>query len=142
MLAPEIDLTRTSDLGGLPLRISATTGHSTLGADKMSSHTPSSASRVLELLVSGDEAFWKLTVLAAEEGFNVNEVDSSGLSPLKAAVISGNVRSVEALLNNGAVVSGELIEFAAIRYPHKPAAIEALRSAYARDAALDILNSI
>lgn len=101
-----------------------------------------SGTEVLRLLASDDQDSFKLNKLLARAEFQINGVNSSGLSPLKAAVINGDAKSVAVLLRNGAIASGDVIEFAETSYPHKPDVIFALRGARRRDIALEVLSAI
>ena len=54
------------------------------------------------------------------EGWNPNFRNSSGLTPLKAAVMNAPVEEISFLLQKGAVVDAETAAFARGKYPHKP----------------------
>jgi hypothetical protein len=60
-----------------------------------------------------------LTELMAQPNFNINETNTAGLTCLKAAIINGDRTHVLAVLDAGANISDDIIDFAKRCYPHK-----------------------
>lgn len=65
--------------------------------------------------VSTDEVKQLLDAMCCD----VNQSNSSGMTPLKSAVMNADEPLVELLLNHGATVTDEVIRFARAKYPHK-----------------------
>lgn len=64
-------------------------------------------SRVLLLVLMNESKSW------------INAANSSGLTPLKAAVMQSDATTVSFLIANGAIVDIELLQFAEKRFPRK-----------------------
>lgn len=66
--------------------------------------------------VSKDELFQLLQIRCCD----VNLQNSSGMSPLKAAVMNCDADIIIKLVDFGAEVTAEILEFSKTKYPHKP----------------------
>ena len=91
----------------------------------------SSADDVYALLArrnSGNHDLSKLRILVADASFEPNGQTRSGLTPLKAGIMTGNAEEIAVLIGAGCEVAPELIEFARTRYPHKEDVLYALLS--------------
>ncbi|MFV8834751.1 hypothetical protein ACNSTU_07260 [Aquisalimonas sp. APHAB1-3] len=61
-----------------------------------------------------------------EGSYQVDTVNSSGMNPLKAAVMNGDAGTITSLAGAGFQVTEDVIAFAEKSYPHKPDVICAL----------------
>tara|TARA_B100001939_G_scaffold169901_2_gene146568 strand:+ start:1628 stop:1996 length:369 start_codon:yes stop_codon:yes gene_type:complete len=61
---------------------------------------------------------------------NPNAENSSGMTPLKAAVMNGDEDTIDILVGHGATIDEETIEFAKKKYPHKKELNAYLQHAY------------
>jgi hypothetical protein len=66
--------------------------------------------------VSKDELFQLLDIRCCD----VNIQNSSGMTPLKAAIMNCDFEVVLRLIEFGAVITADILEFSRTKYPHKP----------------------
>lgn len=74
---------------------------------------------LIRLLCKIQIAHDELSQLLDERCCDVNDTNSSGMSPIKAAIMNGDVKTIQILIEKGALITKEHFDFADKSYPHK-----------------------